>query len=208
MRRLILWIIGLIAIFSLTALIPILIGRRQPLPERVAMLHLTDCELPCWIGNVPGKTTVGEARDRVRQTYPHLEFTYFTDERGLYVFGMDSERFEVQFGVKYEATSNAVVENIWLYPKRYPSVSLGELYSILGPPDMIWPAPENQMTAYLSSRKPHVFIGIHRVACGKVTPSQEVHSIPLDARFSFDNLLLSFYPQPWRGFRTCYNRTP
>src|SRR5688572_24925895 len=68
MRRLIFSTTALIVVFSLTAPISILIGRHQPLPERVAMLHLTDCELPCWIGIVPGKTTVGEAVERVKQT--------------------------------------------------------------------------------------------------------------------------------------------
>jgi hypothetical protein len=205
MRRLIFSTTALIVVFSLTAPISILIGRHQPLPERVAMLHLTDCELPCWIGIVPGKTTVGEAVERVKQTYPNLEFTSFTDESGSYVTGMDSDKLQVQFGI---TTYDAVVQNMGIYLKFRPSVSLGELYSILGEPDTIWPAPENQMTAYMSSQKSHVFIGFHRVACGKITPSQEVESIPVDPIFPVDSVPLSFYPQPWRGFRTCYNRTP
>src|SRR5260370_38374078 len=47
----------------------ILIGRQQPLPERLAMLHLTDCAPPCWIGIMPGVTTLADAAIRAETTY-------------------------------------------------------------------------------------------------------------------------------------------
>ena len=47
-----------------------LIGRAQPLPERIALLHLNDmCKLPCWIGIMPGVTTYEQARAIVQHVY-------------------------------------------------------------------------------------------------------------------------------------------
>ncbi len=44
----------------------ILIGQRLSLPEHLAMLHLTDCAPPCWIGIVPGVTKLDEAKVKVQ----------------------------------------------------------------------------------------------------------------------------------------------
>src|SRR5258707_8222360 len=63
-RIAVLWIMLAVAVSG-----AILIGRRQPIPDRIALLHLNDCELPCWIGIVPGKTTLGETQDRIKQVY-------------------------------------------------------------------------------------------------------------------------------------------
>jgi len=62
--------------FALTLLLTaaitgaLLIGRAQPLPDRVAVLHLNDmCKLPCWLGITPGVTTLGEAEKLVQSVY-------------------------------------------------------------------------------------------------------------------------------------------
>src|SRR5579859_6326596 len=47
----------------------LLLGRGQPTPDQLALLHLGDCQLPCWIGIVPGQTTVGGARQRIKDIY-------------------------------------------------------------------------------------------------------------------------------------------
>lgn len=47
-----------------------LIGRASPVPEQVAALHLGDmCELPCWIGITPGKTTLQESKEILSRVY-------------------------------------------------------------------------------------------------------------------------------------------
>src|SRR5579864_7933293 len=66
-------ITGILACFALTGT-ALIVGRDQPLPERLAMLHLTDCAPPCWIGIVPGVTTIQEARKRVDAIYT-LKYT-------------------------------------------------------------------------------------------------------------------------------------
>jgi hypothetical protein len=61
-------------VLTLTVSSVILIGRAQPIPERVAALHLGDmCALPCWIGITPGKTTVEQAKQIIAQVYSQAQ---------------------------------------------------------------------------------------------------------------------------------------
>jgi len=61
-----------------------LIGRAQPLPERVALLHLNDmCKLPCWIGITPGVTTLNDAVTRIKDVYGKLPNLTFIVQLGL-----------------------------------------------------------------------------------------------------------------------------
>ena len=47
----------------------VIIGHQQP--DISSVLQLGNCDLPCWIGIVPGRTTLQEARMRVEQTFGH-----------------------------------------------------------------------------------------------------------------------------------------
>lgn len=71
MRRLTLFIVTAWLFFLALIGTAILIGRQQPLPERIRALHLTDCAPPCWIGIVPGKTKMGEAVQIIFKTFEH-----------------------------------------------------------------------------------------------------------------------------------------
>src|SRR4051812_11626816 len=72
MRRLIQHTLGLS--LALTAFIgmTVVAGRRDVVPDLLAMLHLTDCALPCWIGIVPGQTTLDETGERIEAVYDHV----------------------------------------------------------------------------------------------------------------------------------------
>src|SRR5258707_10948420 len=72
MRRLFTLILILCLIVSAFTGAAILIGQRQPLPEHLALLHLTDCAPPCWIDIVPGVTTLEEALPQIKARYANL----------------------------------------------------------------------------------------------------------------------------------------
>src|SRR5262249_49025344 len=129
-----------------------LIGNRQPLPERVAILHLTDCELPCWIGIVPGKTTIGAAKERIRQVYGR-EFQYEIKEDRPGTIWIINKPHNLSLHIvanisSSEVTNETMVETLYfslvdgnrLFATQTPS--LGELYSLLGHPEFIGFAPE------------------------------------------------------------------
>jgi hypothetical protein len=63
-----LWALIFIACLGF-ALVP-----KLTLPDKVYILHLQDCALPCWIGIVPGTTTIGEARELIQARYVEAGF--------------------------------------------------------------------------------------------------------------------------------------
>jgi hypothetical protein len=65
MRWLLRFSILLLLILALLTGVTRLLGQSQPNPALIDMLHLTECAPPCWIGIVPGKTTLTEARTRI-----------------------------------------------------------------------------------------------------------------------------------------------
>jgi hypothetical protein len=41
----------------------------QPVPDSISLLHLIDCTAPCWLGIMPGSTTVEEAKAKIIGAY-------------------------------------------------------------------------------------------------------------------------------------------
>jgi len=133
--------------FALTLLLTaaitgaLLIGRAQPLPDRVAVLHLNDiCKLPCWIGITPDVTTLGEAEKLVQSVYK-------TDE-AFRMQGGDvdwpTSTIDVQNGLytisfataSAEHDINEKVLTIWLALSE-SKTSTSNLYPIIGVPQML-----------------------------------------------------------------------
>jgi len=46
-----------------------IIGQRQPISRGVAEFHLTECNTPCWIGIIPGQTTISDAKAKIVATF-------------------------------------------------------------------------------------------------------------------------------------------
>ncbi len=46
-----------------------LTGQHQTMPRSIAQFHLGDCSPPCWIGIIPGVTTIAQAKARLIATY-------------------------------------------------------------------------------------------------------------------------------------------
>src|SRR5579863_9750410 len=69
MKRILRLILILCVTYTLIISLAILIGHLKPLTASLTMLHLTKCDLPCWIGIVPGKTTQNEAVELLKRDY-------------------------------------------------------------------------------------------------------------------------------------------
>jgi len=146
MRRLIAGSLFLTIVFVLMTGATLLVARAQPPTDRVAMLHLDECHLPCWIGITPGKTTVAEAKQRLQEVFgTSLVFTlddarqHWTDV--LITFPNNNQHFNVSVGdgqPRNNILESAVVTAIAIYPNgTMPGkerTSFGELYSLLGNP--------------------------------------------------------------------------
>jgi hypothetical protein len=137
MQRLLALTIGLCFSFSIFAVAAILIGRQQPPPEHLAMLHLTDCDAPCWIGIMPGESSVEQARARIAAVYA---------KSGHYSVFQNLADSTPKIDVIDPSTKQPIL-SIWLYLFQTYKVeaielefkpgngsSFGDLYAILGTP--------------------------------------------------------------------------
>src|SRR5258706_10652581 len=141
MRRLLTFLLVLCLPFSAFTGAAILIGQRQPLPEHLALLHLTDCAPPCWIGIMPGVTTLEEALPRIKARYANLP-----DYQTIFSGSLTTATIQVsnamnpddKFSINIYADNNGRVNTIGFdtYGSR-SSPNVGELFSILGPPTSV-----------------------------------------------------------------------
>jgi len=59
--------------------ITLLVCRRAAPANPLEIYHLYDCQLPCWIGIIPGKTTIGAAKKLIESAYSVSDFEYSLD---------------------------------------------------------------------------------------------------------------------------------
>jgi hypothetical protein len=164
MRRLFIYSIGLFLLFSVAIIVMILIGRAKLIPDRLAMLHLTDCQIPCWIGITPSKTTISQAKayiDAVYATAPDylIVDTQESDDTLLqFLIHTKSSSDGVAF-IRVSASHNGVIAWIDItffdlkgQPLGIPP-TIAELHSILGPPasTVIAMTPEQTKLLYRST---------------------------------------------------------
>lgn len=142
MRRLLSLICLLLAVLVVTVSAARVVGQQRPASPLLATLRLTDCVSPCWIGIVPGKTTIEDARERINTVYGKPgEYTLTFDgamPSGLIWASLDHAR--ESFGVVWitlDAQSDNVVDVIRfdfnsIYVEKLPT--LGEFHQLLGAP--------------------------------------------------------------------------
>ena len=120
---------ALIGIFTLLTFAARLIGSAQPPPEGLAQLHLTDCQLPCWAGIVPGQTTFDEGTQRLKAVFPQAAVTF---EYSQIAFGM---RANSSFGqISLVGGYDGVIDDISLRMFTLEGVALGDVVNLLGMP--------------------------------------------------------------------------
>jgi hypothetical protein len=131
--------------FSALALI-LLASRLQPPPPQITTLRLTECQLPCWIGIIPGETTLTDAQTLLRNAYPAPEYTYssdhnlFEDTNWLTV---ERPAENINFAVNFnhwqragEQTGATIVSQITIINTPV-NLRLGDWYTVLGAPQAL-----------------------------------------------------------------------
>jgi hypothetical protein len=116
----------------------------SPQFKTLEMLHLSDCKLPCWVGIIPGKTTFGEARMLIEQTYlpENFEITLgHNPDAGTDWLRVknpqDNDAFSVTFNewqAAKDQTDNTVISQITF---SHPLVTIGEWFFVLGKPQAL-----------------------------------------------------------------------
>src|SRR5258706_8224466 len=144
MRRLAIFSLALYSALVVGVGAALLAGSIQPISKSVATYHLADCEHPCWIGIIPGKTSREEVRMRVVALLRSLPGYSFNNE----TFRYDSLRFtlrdakhkrEVMIDVTC-LTHDEVVSSCaigWNPDLEVGVPTLTDLQSLLGKPDSV-----------------------------------------------------------------------
>jgi len=184
-----------------------LIGRAQPLPERVALLHLNDlCKLPCWIGITPGVTTYEQARAIVRNVY---------GDRLIIIAGQCESDFCIadpqtsidDFEVGFEVY-NDIITYIYVtfyYWKTGYSVSTKGIFGIFGNPNYLTlkdlARGESASVYYLSQK---VVIDIISQKSLNLAQNLPIFQIEIYEKMPDPYLVAQYGPYRWRGFGHTY----
>ena len=219
MRWLLIRMILIVVVLVGAASAAVVIGRQQPVPPRVAMLHLTDCQLPCWIGIIPGVTPMDEARQKLLNLYgnlPAYKIEFDNQNESYYISDVASGR--KLFGVNFEDTwADGTVGQIAMLLQYdqdeqtlewKPSImtpSVGELATALGQPTNMseWPLEGDS--------PPAVQYENYQVALLPNPNVSRSNSIILEISTSADSLYIEsdrswqasqqYIPHVWAGFR-------
>jgi len=130
--------LSLPAAFTLLIVIARLVGHSQPPPTALAVLHLTECTLPCWLNIVPGVTAFRDAVDNVREATNRGIFTsgYATAVTAAYLLGSPMG----QVGIY--ADERGTVLQLTLLTQTIQGVAFGDVVSFLGTPACTLRNPE------------------------------------------------------------------
>ena len=192
----------LIFIFSAISGASIWIARQQPAPERVAMLHLTDCQLPCWIGITPGVTTMDEAEQKILRVYgnaPNIKIEFIEGDQRFQVKNAITGKVVFDVYLRYSSRDDSKIYSIAILFDNQPP-SIGDLITLLGHPTRI---------AYLypiDIKPPPVLIyknyGLAIIYAGTLELNAEI-SLPVDRLILWtDDMGTLSTPQPWSGFHS------
>lgn len=216
MRTFVKWV--LIIYFTCLALIYLarLLGQVQPLPSNMAMLHLSDCVLPCWIGIVPGKTKISEAHVLIARIYGKYPYTIRITGNNTFLITnqTNNEIISVRLDdLGTDRTENAIIHVIRIQPYTSDlpprSPTIGDLYSTLdgSPQEIILSAGLNspQSVLLFRDRRVHIFVG--SPLCSQIAAQQPVSSLTL-----YDDMPAEYAwaskAESWHGFGRCYSFQP
>jgi len=188
-----------------------LIGSAQPVPENVAILHLTDCELPCWIGIIPGQTTFEDARQRVQEVYGNLsDHTLIEGAPGSYVI---TSRTRGDAGLSYiyiaeEGGDRGPIVASIVFSGRMPprdNPTMGWLHDTFGSPAYIFLEVTRSGTTYrpyLQYPQYGITVGLEESECGRITIDSPVVLLTLYKDIT-PLEKLAYRARRWHGFDVC-----
>jgi hypothetical protein len=135
-----------LALFSTISGI-LFVSRQQPLPIALERFHLNVCSLPCWIGIVPGQTTIGEAYTLIKTSYHPSDYDYFLNHNTYQdtdwftvTNRQDGSYLSVSFNegkTGSSQTQDTVISHIKIIVSKASAPTLGDWYNLLGKPDAL-----------------------------------------------------------------------
>ena len=136
MRKLVLFSLLLSLLFIASLGLLVVANRRQPTGPTLENLHLTDCELPCWIGIVPGQTTIDVARERINALFgqsnaldAEVRVSTSSAEMPRWRVGVSSDKVVIRLN----ALDGSTVDNVE-FSFNGGQFTVADLFTLMGSP--------------------------------------------------------------------------
>lgn len=209
MLKLIKYCLLLCFIFSLAASLCLVIGHH--LPSQLSILRFPDCDLPCWIGITPGKTTIAEAKELVTHIYGNIsEYSLaFREDVWEITDNMSRDRIKIVISPFVDQPDFVIDDLVIVYASSSGSgIPYGDLYAVLGPPtEILLSSPDNAPYPIFRYKTQRIHVALDLVVmkgqCGQFAPSTPVSYFSIHSSPPLNYAWVSD-PLPWRGFRHCY----
>ncbi|MBX3066915.1 MAG: hypothetical protein KF726_28300 [Anaerolineae bacterium] len=106
------------------------------------MFHLGDCAAPCWIGIIPGKSSVAEAVTHIQSRFPDSAYKFASVQQNQlrwYVVSSRTDRryLSIAFNVSEDAaaiTDSTIVKQITILTNPASKLTLADWHNLLGQP--------------------------------------------------------------------------
>jgi hypothetical protein len=212
MRWLLRFSVLLLLILALLTSITRLLRQAQPKPTLIDMLHLGECAPPCWIGIVPGKTTLTEAKARIIDVFGQSGYLItfkLISAPGLAWINLERPADPVGILlITLTAQDNRIVDTITfdfssIYLRN--RIHLADVINLLGSPSRVmlpvFPARGRQATGEFALLYDHNLNGLMATALlsDPVDWGQEVQLLVIYRRGQLPVGPFSQF-QPWHGF--------
>jgi len=198
-------------------------SQQRTLRAQLDIMRLHDCELPCWIGIVPGKTTMSQAQALLRRAYASPDYTIIADihtttvlrEDGVYLIpafnaspftGSTSGEF---LGQGDDDIILQIVLTTGDVAAPYGHYTIGDWVGQFGPPDAYYfNRPASAVNLY---RPVHSYLFYAKLGVQLILDAAGAFDIK-DESVMIDSLEIHAYldddgSTPWRGFSS-FNRVP
>lgn len=188
------------------------VGLQQPPSDWEKLFRLNDCQLPCWIGIEPGKTTLEEAQRQVETAYQNSS-DYLLEEFASTQYAVTNRQTHDRIGITLAAgderqTNPPTVHQIHLWADVVPNrrVTIAELYSSLGNAEALRLSTIGaEPFLIMLYQAKTVGLATNVPQCTAVLPRQKIYQIVISAR-SLDSYFGTVStPASWLGFRRCHN---
>lgn len=182
--------------------------------DLIELLRLNNCQLPCWLGIIPGETTLSEARSIIMNQYSDTSYYFvelITESRLIVVHTPSNYNLRIDlYTNENEVAEVPLVLGFSLQPfleldrsVRRPTIS--EIQALLGEPTLVRLA--NGIDNYGIAMLYYdglVSVGVEDLECDQVLPNQQVYTIGVVAQPPPEEVWPA-EAQLWRGYGICYN---
>jgi hypothetical protein len=178
---------------------------------KLDILHLDKCNLPCWNGIVPSKTTIREAKQIIMADYTSEEYEAISGDGFVEIIARSTKTqiFRVVLSVaQLNPTDNDTISHIQIQFAREFNVRAGDLFVTLDRPQYIvlwglgggiFPSLIYENSSVVVSMVTPVAEPLFCANNGELVRTLTIFSQPLPK-----NYWIRYEPQVWSHFSACF----